>query len=156
MLLVKWNPQDIEIYSKSKEYVDTAVIPLLPISFDSEMGQDAGMSEFITLVTAQLERQFRGRLLLLPGFSYLKGIEAEKVTDLLQWESQLLESGFSHVFYLTSDLFWKSEESRFNGSVIWLPAIPLETMQDQQKLSVIESQVKQMLTLFTGKWNKKE
>lgn len=156
MLLVKWNPQDIEIYSKSKEYVDTAVIPLLPISFDSEMGQAAGMSEFITLVTGQLERQFRGRLLLLPGFSYLKSFEEAKVDELLQWESKLLENGFSHVFYLTSDLYWKSIESHMNGTLIWIPAIPLETMQDAQKISVVDSQVKQMITLFTSKWNKKE
>jgi hypothetical protein len=154
---MKWNPQDIQVYLQSKEYVDTVVIPLLPVTFDNEMGQAAGMSEFITLVTGQLERQFRGRLLLLPGYSYLKGSEEEKnLENLLDWEVQLLQSGFDHVFYLTSDLFWKSVESRLNGSLIWLPAIPLETMQESQKLSIIESQVKQMLTLFTEKWNKKE
>lgn len=154
---MKWNPQDIQTFLQSKEYVDTAVVPLLPVTFDNEMGQAAGMSEFITLVTGQLERQFRGRLLLLPGFSYLKGSEEEKnLENLLDWEVQLLQSGFDHVFYLTCDLFWKSVESRLNGPLIWLPAIPLETMQESQKLSIIESQVKQMLTLFTEKWNKKE
>ncbi|MGJ7919992.1 YpiF family protein [Neobacillus sp. LXY-4] len=154
---MKWNPQDIETFLQSKEYVDTAVLPLLPVAFDSEMGQAAGMSEFITLVTGQLERQFKGRLLLLPGFSYLKTCEEEKLfTDLLLWESQLKESGFSHIFYLTSDLFWKSAESRLDGSLIWIPSIPLETMQEAQKISVVESQVKQMLTLFTGKWHEKE
>ncbi|WP_147533778.1 YpiF family protein [Bacillus marasmi] len=155
---MKWNPEDVEIFQKAKEYVDTAVIPLLPVTFNSgEMGQAAGMSEFITLLSGQLERQFKGRIFLFPGHAYLKEeVEEKLLEDLLKWESKLLENGFSHVFYLTSDYLWKSVESRLSGSVIWLPAIPMETMQEAQKVSVVESQVKQLLMMFTEKWNKNE
>lgn len=155
---VKWNPQDVEIFQKAKEYVDTAVIPLLPVTFSGgEMGQTAGMSEFSTLLTGQLERQFKGRIFLFPGYAYLKEVDAEKLLEnLIAWESALLENGFKHVFYLTSDYFWKSMESRLNGSLIWLPAIPMETMQEAQKVSVVESQVKQLLMMFTEKWNENE
>jgi hypothetical protein len=154
---VKWNPQDVEVYLQSKEYVDTAVIPLLPVAFDSEMGQAAAMSEFITLVTGQLERQFKGRILLLPGFSYLKIVEEENTfTNLLDWETQLKSNGFKHIFYLTSDVFWKPFDDRLSGSLIWIPSIPLETMQESMKISVVESQIKQMINLFTREWHEKE
>ncbi|NMD70328.1 YpiF family protein [Bacillus sp. DNRA2] len=152
---MKWNPQDVEIFQKAKEYVDTAVIPLLPVTMnDSEMGQAASMSEFISLLSGQLERQFKGRIMLFPGYAYLKEWEQEKLKDDVgAWETALLENGFSHIFYITSDLFWKSIETHLKGSLIWLPAIPMETMQDAQKLSVVESQVKQLLMLFTEKWS---
>lgn len=156
--MLKWNPQDVEIFQQAKEYVDTAVIPLLPVTLkNGEMGQAAGMSDFISLLTGQLERQFKGRMMLFPGYAYLQELNEEKLLDdLLVWESSLLENGFSHVFYITSDLFWKSVEPKLKGTLIWLPAIPMETMQDAQKLSVVESQVKQLLMLFTEKWSKKE
>lgn len=154
---MKWNPQDVEVYLQSKEYVDTAVIPLLPVAFDSEMGQAAAMSEFITLVTGQLERQFKGRILLLPGFSYLKIVEEENTfTNLLDWETQLKSNGFKHIFYLTSDVFWKPFDGRLSGSLVWIPSIPLETMQESMKISVVENQVKQMINLFTREWHKRE
>lgn len=154
---MRWNPQDVEVYLQSKEYVDTAVIPLLPVAFDSEMGQASAMSEFITLVTGQLERQFKGRILLLPGFSYLKIVEEEKtITSLLDWEAQIKSNGFKHIFYLTSDVFWKPFEGRLSGLLIWLPSIPLETMQESMKISIVENQVKQMINLFTREWHEKE
>lgn len=150
---MKWNPQDVDVYLQSKEYVDTAVIPLFPVAFDGEMKQAAAMTEFITILTGQLERQFKGRLMLLPGFSYMKTKEDEKIIeDLKFWEKQLLENGFTHVFYLTSDPVWNSLQNRLSGSVIWLPSIPMEMMEEKAKISIIESQVKQMITLFTQKW----
>jgi hypothetical protein len=42
------------------------------------------------------------------------------------------------------------------GDVIWLPSIPLEHMNEPQKLSVIDSQVKQLLVLFTQKWHENQ
>lgn len=150
---MKWNPQDVDVYLKSKEYVDTAVIPLFPVAFEGEMRQAAAMTEFITILTGQLEKQFKGRLMLLPGFSYMKTKEDEKIIeDLKFWEKQLLENGFSHVFYLTSDPVWNSMQNHLSGSVIWLPSIPMEMMEEKAKISIIESQVKQMITLFTQKW----
>lgn len=43
-------------------------------------------------------------------------------------------------------------ENQLSGSLIWLPALPLEHLNDSQKISMIESQVKQLLKLFTQKW----
>lgn len=151
---MKWGPQDVDVYLQSKEYIDTAVIPLLPVTFDGEMKQAAEMTEFISLLTGLLERQFKGRLMLLPGFSYLKTKETEKIIeDLMFWEEQLLATGFNHVFYITSDTFWNSLQNQVTGSIIWMPSIPMETMEESAKTAVIDSQVKQLINLFTQKWN---
>jgi hypothetical protein len=152
---MKWTPQDIETYLNAKEYVDTAVVPLLSVSIGGEMKQSASAGEFITLLTGYLERQFTGRLLLLPPFTYLKSKNGEStISDLKDWEADLVKGEVKHIFYITSEIDWRSWEEELTGTVIWLPSIPLEHMNESQKLSVIDSQVKQLLDLFTQKWHK--
>lgn len=150
---MKWISQDIDMYLQSKEYVDTVVIPLLPVSFSQDMKQTAAMSEFITLLSVQLERQFRGRLLMLPGYSYRKSAPMDKLQeDLRDWETELAANGFKYVFYVTSDSSWKANEIELGGNLIWLPTIPLEHLDQQSKNSIFEDQVKQLMNLFIQKW----
>jgi hypothetical protein len=154
---MKWTPQDIETYLNAKEYVDTAVVPLLAVSVGGEMKQSAAGTEFITLLSGHLERQFTGRLLLLPPFTYLKSNYGENtIKDLREWEANLAKEEFKHIFYLTSELDWRTQEGGLTGTVIWLPSIPLEHMNDSQKMAVVDSQVKQLLELFTQKWHENQ
>lgn len=152
---MKWVAADIEMYQKAAEYVDTAIVPLMPVSFDDEMKQNASMAEFIGILTVQLEKQFKGRIFLLPGFVYIKG-NAGTLETLQEWEKTLLDKQFKHVFYVTSDISWRQYEKALSGTLLWLPSLPLEHMQEQQKVSIIEDQVKQLLTLFTEKWQVEE
>ncbi|HJV31546.1 MAG TPA: YpiF family protein [Bacillales bacterium] len=150
---MKWIPQDIEIFLKSKEYVDTAVIPLVPIGFGEDMKQSSAMSEFITLLVNHLERQFTGRILLFPPFTYLKAENEEKWIDNLQkWTENAKMCDFRHIFYLTSDSDWKTHEDKMDAELLWMPALPLENMEESQKMAMIDSQVKQILNLFMKKW----
>jgi hypothetical protein len=154
---MKWIPQEVETYLQAKEYVDTAVIPLYSVSFGDEMKQSAAMAEFITLLTSQLERQFTGRLLLFPPFTYLKNNLSEKViNELKNWEANIETSEFKHIFYITTESEWRMQEQKFAGSIIWLPALPLEFMDVSQKVAMVDSQVKQLLNLFMQKWHEKE
>jgi hypothetical protein len=150
---MKWVSKDIETYLTAKEYVDTAVIPVISVSFGNEMMQSASSAEFITLLTSYLERQFTGRLLLLPPFTYLKSDHPEYIIQQMKkWEENIEKNEFKHIFYITSESDWKIYEKELTGSLIWLPSLPLEHLNDQQKISMIESQVKQLLSLFTQKW----
>ncbi|WP_102274765.1 YpiF family protein [Cytobacillus massiliigabonensis] len=150
---MKWISQDIDMYIKSKEYVDTAVLPLFPVSLGDDIKQTAAMSEFISLLSIQLERQFRGRLVMLPGYSYLKSFPEDKlISDVKLWETELLEKGFKHVFCLTSDSSWKANENQITSGLIWLPSLPLEHMDEQYKTTILDDQVKQLLQLFLQKW----
>lgn len=154
---MKWAAQDIDMYIKAKEYVDTAVVPLLPVSFGEEMKESASMAEFITLLSVLLERQFAGRLLLLPPFTYLKTEGSEQSNqELKRWSDEVSNSGFKHIFYLTSDSEWKRYEEELEGSLLWVPALPFDQLDDSQKWSMVDSQVKQLLNFFTRKWHENE
>lgn len=154
---MKWIPKDIEVYLKSKEYVDTAAIPLIPISFGEDMKQTASMAEFMTLLSSLLERQFAGRLLLLPPYTYIKTDDFESLLNKLEfWVQEVKNSHFKHIFFITCDSEWKLHEDKVTESLIWIPALPLENLENSQKISVVDRQIHQLLSLFTGKWTEKQ
>ncbi|MBT2677724.1 YpiF family protein [Bacillus sp. ISL-35] len=151
---MKWVAADVEMYQKAAEYVDTAIVPLLPVSFGEDMKQNASMAEFTRILTSQLEKQFRGRIFLLPDFVYIK--EDEGSQDALKnWENTLLDKHFNHIFYVTSDSRWRQREKDLKGSVLWIPSLSLDQMPDEQKVAIVDGQVKQLLSLFTEKWDEK-
>jgi hypothetical protein len=148
---MRWVSADVEMYQKAAEYVDSAIVPLLPVSFGEDMKQNASMAEFIGILTSQLEKQFKGRIFLLPDFVYIKGHES-CIKTLNDWENTLLDKQFKHVFFITSDSSWRQYEKDLSGNLLWLPSLSLEHMQEQQKVAIVEDQVKQLLSLFTEKW----
>ncbi|WP_231687925.1 YpiF family protein [Bacillus sp. FJAT-27251] len=156
MKSMRWIPDDIAMFNKSSEYVDTAVVPLLPVAFGEGMKESAAMTEFAGILTSQLERQLQGRILLIPGYTYLKSKPGEAVSQLEKWEAELLDRQFKHVFYVTCDYDWKQREGELRGTVLWLPSLPLEQMNEASKVSVMEDQVRQLMNLFIQKWREEE
>ncbi|MEH7117883.1 YpiF family protein [Neobacillus vireti] len=154
---MKWIPQEVETYLSAKEYVDTAVIPVYSLSFGEEMKQSAAAFEFISLLTGYLEKQFTGRILLFPPYTYLKSEHIENVVSgLSKWEETVVQNEFKHIFYITSELDLRMFENKVDGSLIWLPSLPLGNMNEPQKIEVVESQAKQLLSIFTQKWSNHE
>ena len=150
---MKWNVNDIEMYMQSKEYVDTVIIPLIPVSWSKELKSSVAMGEFIFLISSELERQFKGRLVLTPSFTYLKQEDlTEKANRLVSWRDEIKEENIQNVFYLTSDSQWKEVEKDIGETLIWLPTLPLENMDEQYKSDMLSEQVKQLMPIFINKW----
>lgn len=150
---MKWETKDIDTYLRAKEYVDTAIIPLVPIIWGDEMKSIVSMGEFISIISEQLERQFHGRIVLLPAFTYTNGeLIEERIKRLENWHDLLINGGFRHVVLLTSDVKWKENEQDLQGSLIWLPTIPLEHLEHDIKHDVMTEQIKQLIPILTNKW----
>lgn len=151
---MKWTCQDVDMYNQAKEYIDTALLPLIPIAFGEEMEQSASMAEYSSLLASQLERQFTGRIVLLPAFTYMESENTDEASSRLKsWEESLLGEGFKHIFLLTCDENWRLRDNGLLGSLIWMPLLPLGGMEEQQKVMLINGQIKQLMKLFTAKWN---
>ncbi|MBD8006364.1 YpiF family protein [Bacillus norwichensis] len=150
---MQWKTNDIEVYLEEKEYIDTAVVPLIPISLGRSIKQSVEQGEFIQLLSLHLERQFKGRMLFLPACTYLSDHEeSKKFGDLLEWEKMIKDSGFKFVFFLTSDQIWRSMEQLAPESLLFIPSIPLNNMDDQYKQSIMEDQVKQLMKEIVKGW----
>ncbi|MBK5462903.1 DUF2487 family protein [Peribacillus sp. TH16] len=47
---------------------------------------------------------------------------------------------------------WKKEERELEHNLVWIPAIPLETLENNQAREMINQQVLQILDIFTYNW----
>ena len=148
---MKWTAKDLDMFMQSKEYVDTVLIPLVPLSFKGQMKQTGSMNEFLTILSLEIEKQMKGRILLLPTFHYLSD-EMDKVERLKRWANEVKENNFEHVFFLTSDFEWKKEERELENNLVWIPAIPLEGLEIEQAREMINQQVLQILDIFSYNW----
>ncbi|MGA9290655.1 MAG: YpiF family protein [Anaerobacillus sp.] len=150
---MKWTESDIALYEKEKEYIDTAVLPLVPISMTSSLKTIVSMGEYMTIISSELERQLKGRLLLLPAFTYLQTEEmSSRVERLNLMEQELTRGGIKHIITLTADVDWKQSENQLSSALLWMPAIPLEHMDEQYKMETVSAQVKQVLQFVTNTW----
>lgn len=145
-----FNVKDIEQFLAQKEFIDTVVVPLVSLDFTEDKIKQSGSSvDFLMSLTSFIEQQFKGRLMVLPPYTYLSDAKNEDYPNVLT--EQLHKIGFKHVFHITSDSFWTSFKDELN--IIWLPSIPLESMDKNVKNSILEDQLRQIIPIFSAKWS---
>ncbi len=150
---MKWLSKEIDVFLSAKQYIDTILLTLVPISFHENMKETVSMGEFSSVLTAEIERQLHGRTLVIPPFAYLKSeSQDEKLKKLGQWTGELRKNGFRHIFMFTSDSQWKAIEELLDGTLIWIPAIPLEHMDEKFRREILDEQTKQVLQIVTNQW----
>ena len=141
---------DIEQFQAQKQFIDTAIVPLVQLDF-SEQGikQSSSATDYLMTLTTFVEQQFRGRLVLIPPFSYTAQTRNENLTKSLL--EQLQEAGFKSVIFMTCDPEWTSQKESYD--IIWLPSIPLESMDKTVKQRILEEQIKQIIPVLTKVWS---
>lgn len=152
---MKWQTKEVELYLQASEYVDTAVISLIPIAWENDIKSTVQMGEFTSLLSDELERQFKGRVFQFPPYTYLKGDNLEeRLLKINEYDKYLKKCGFRHIIYLTSDIEWKQIEKDMNDLLLWTPTIPFEQVDQKGKMDILSNQIKQMLPLLMNKWQK--
>ncbi|AXI40004.1 MAG: DUF2487 domain-containing protein [Bacillaceae bacterium] len=146
---MKWQMVDIDSFLQSREYVDTAVVPLLSVSFDEELKRNASKADFIKIVSQELERQLKGRIMLLPPFVSLKNDDIDLDKLLKKWKDTIKQH-FQHVIFLTCEERWRKEGDEF----IWIPSIPIEHMDQDVKRKVVQDQIEQIMNILLQYWNR--
>lgn len=144
-----FNAKDITDFMAQKDFIDTAIVPLVSVDLSNEKIKQSGAeADFLMSLIAFVEQQFKGRLLVMPPFSYSTVMKNEEMPQVL--ETELHNAGFKHVFFVTCDHFWTNIGEKVN--VIWLPAIPLESMDKGVKNSILEDQLRQVIPNLSTKW----
>lgn len=146
---MKFQAEDADLFLQSKDYIDTAIIPLVGIDA-SHIKQTVSLGEFTMLVAEDLERQLKGRVFLFPPHTYLE-VNNRKQEDILAVK-QSLEEHFQHVVFITSDNKWK-EQLEVSESAFILQSVPLEHLKVNLKQKVIQDSVEQILNFLLQKWN---
>lgn len=147
---MNWTAADIDTYIQQKDYIDTLLVPLLKIETEpAYLKSGSSSAEFLMHLSTFIETQFKGRMMLMPPFSYTNSTNLNEMAQTMR--KDLVNIGFKHIFYLTTDAGWKS--SLLTDEVLWLPAIPIESMDKSLRQSVLEDQLKQVLPHLSKKWS---
>lgn len=143
---MKWTAKDVDAYHQAKEYVDTALVPCIPIG-STNMKAFAEMSEHTLFITNEVERQFKGRVMLFPPLAYF--VQEKIQTRVHEWTNVLKQAGFQHVCFVTS------HADIADDSFIYVPALPLEHADEAYKQKVVRQQVEQVMDALVAKWTLK-
>ena len=145
---MNYNAKDIEQFLKQKQFIDTAIVPMLPVDFSTESGMRSGSeADFLMSLVTYVEKQFKGRVFLTPPFPYFQKTGKIDINDI---RDQLIEAGFQHVLFITCDARWK--QILPERSVMWLPAIPLESLELDVKNRVLQDQLNYVIPHLTKMW----
>ena len=101
-------------------------------------------------LTSFIEQQFKGRLMLMPPFTYFEQHEQTINIELIR--EQLKLGGFQHIFFITCDNLWVNCNN--SNDIVWLPSIPLESMDKGVKQRILEQQLSHVIPVFTSSWNR--
>lgn len=154
MKVLQWNAKDAAIFFQEKDYIDTLIIPLVPISFDNRGKEAANDCEFVELVSNHIEKQFKGRVLQMPQLPYfLEDSQNDKEKFISNWIQRMNEGLFKFIFLITNDADICQISFDSKVTCIWVPSIPLVHLEESYKYSIIENQVNQILNIFVNKWN---
>ncbi|EJR38086.1 YpiF family protein [Bacillus mycoides] len=151
---MKWIVKDVEQFEQAREYVDTGIIPLLSISAAKGMKMVVEQGEFIEALSMELEREYKGRVLLLPAFTYLVESQKNEKDRLQEWTEHLQRQGFKHIAYVTSDFSWKEDMRDVQGDLFWFPSLSLDQFSDQAKREVIRAHIKNIMEMLEERWIK--
>lgn len=151
-----WNAKNLSGYLKAPDYMDSVIIPLVPLDFGQDMMPAAREWEYIEKISAELERQLTGRLIKSPSFTYLKNdTEETTINHLLKWQQMFVDNGIIQCFFITSDVMWKEKEKLLN-TLIWQPALPMEHLSQEQQGIMIDESVQVIIKQIQLHWAKKE
>jgi hypothetical protein len=147
--LMKFQAEDADRFLQSKDYIDTAIIPIVGIDAN-QIKQTVSLGEFTILVAEELERQLKGRVFLFPPHTYVE-INDRKLEDIFTMK-QSLEDHFQHVVLISSDHQWK-EHAAVSEALFLLKPVPLEHLKVELKQKIVQDSVEQILNFLLQKWN---
>ncbi|AOM82820.1 YpiF family protein [Salisediminibacterium beveridgei] len=154
---MKWNSQSIETFVSAKEFVDTALIPLIPLDLQLDPSKAALQGEYIAILADEVEKQLTGRVMLVPPYPYKqnKGKSDTLIHELNEWNSYYYNAGMVNTICLTCDEELVELNALSKARVIWMPMIPLDHLEARQAKEMVREQASQVLPKIMKIWQGK-
>ncbi|UBH12203.1 DUF2487 family protein [Macrococcus armenti] len=139
-----FNHRDLLLLNDQLDYIDTAIVPVIPVDYSQKLLKIADEYEMLQYVTLGTEQQFKGRLLVTPPVQLFDALNpVENVTQ------QLKQYGFKHVVIVCPQTLNIEAENLHKVTVM-----PLESMDDNMKQEFIQDNVKALMKCIITIWNK--
>lgn len=152
---MKWTSEDLQKYVEAKEYIDTAIIPVLGFQMLDEkvLEKEAFQKEVLSIYANEIEKELSGRILLTPPYNYIKSNDlTDEIGRLNKWIEHIQEQPFTSIFILTFDNQWKKNEKDLNGELLWFPSVQTGNVKSEETIKMIRNQVEQISELIRSYW----
>lgn len=154
---MKYQSSDIKQYVQAKDYIDTAILPIIPYSFntDQDLIQLSTQKELIQLYVNQIEGELKGRVFVLPEYYYLKTdkILEEEKARLKGFVNHINQQPFKYTFLITSDSKMRKIDRDVDAELIWLPGMSTPDLNQQEAQQFIQAQVQEIKMLIQDSWS---
>ena len=140
-----YNITDLRVLKDEIEFIDTAIVPLVNIDFNNEVQNNANNLELMQFITIQLEKQLKGRLMIMPVLTLIR----DNYDNIEEYKTQLLDYGFKNIVLLSFTALELDDVS-----TIKVNSIPISDMDNDMKLSIINDEVKSVIKEIILVWNK--
>lgn len=148
---MKYQTADMEMFERSREYIDTVIIPLNAITFEKGVSQAVASYEYLSLLTYELERELKGRIFLAHPVPYSKESGQESKKALLNhWRTFYSEAGFTYIRFLTTDNKWITVSDQ--DQILWFPSIQTDKMPREAIKQVLDDHTDQIKELLQDAW----
>lgn len=151
-----WNMDDLELFHKEKDYIDTVILPFVPIEWGSDMGRTVQEGRFSLILGEETEHQLKGRVILSPPFTYLKSQSLDdKIAQFHHWIREIRKDSIKFIVCITSDPSWHSffQDINESGLVnVWLPAVPFDHLNSTHQQDYLDENVGQIIKKMTHAW----
>lgn len=151
---MKWNSHSIDDFVSARDFVDTALVPLMPLDLHHDPSTAALQGEYTALLAEEVEKQLTGRILLVPPYPYKKNAENSEsvIRELNDWNTYYYSVGITNVVCLTCDEKMAEMNAISDVRVIWMPLIPLNQFEARQAKGMIRDQAAQVLPKIMKLW----
>lgn len=143
---MRFKPSDVQRTRNEQAYIDTLIVPLIPVGFDEAMHAFSECADMAMTVATEVERQLSGRAMLVPPMTY---IGEPSIDQLTSWEQAASSEQFRFVTFITADLRWKETSVT---DIIYVPRLSLETMSRDQQGQMVGNFVGQVLEQLGNRW----
>jgi hypothetical protein len=108
--------------------------------------------EYVTILSNEFERQFKGRVFLLPPYTYIKDSLEEEIIRFSAWKEDLHEKGFKYVFFLNGDDALDKSDHGLGSSLLKVHPVPLEHVESKIKQQIITDEVQALVPFIIKAW----
>lgn len=153
---MQWSRESLKQYVDAQEYIDTLLIPLVPLKLKDvqDLEKNAFQRELLNILSNEIERELAGRIMLLPEYVYLANADLEQECERLNsWIQAAKNQPFEHILFLTFDVAWKQLEDRLEGHLLWLTSMQTGNLKSKEMHGIVKEQVQQIITLIRTYWN---
>jgi hypothetical protein len=142
----------IDRYIDAKEYIDTAILPVIRLDLSESMKNSLQQSTALLTLLTYIEEQLQGRVMLLPMLTYIEKDSGMLSIQITEYTDYIKKHGFEHVVIASFEEIYENKIISFSAEQLILSKYVDEISELNE--GAIRQKGEDMLSVFMNLWQK--